>query len=107
MLYVGEIEKAYLLNVVDEPRIQFVFGFIVYDLANRFDKGDWIATSNLIQFKEVENGFAATTQNCTYLLRGQIEEREIVWEAVENIRTGTNPDFAMQLYRKKIKRAEN
>ena len=97
MIYTGEIKGAYLLNIIDEPKTQFVFGFIVYDLAKRFRKGDWIATSNLIQFKPVENGFAATTQNSNYLVRGNIDRRDIVWDVVDNIRMGTNPDIAMKL----------
>jgi hypothetical protein len=97
MVYTGEIKNAYLLNVVDEPKIQFIYGFIVYDLAKRLKENDWIATSYLVQFKNVEDGFAAITQNSTYFVRGKVIEMNIIWDAVDNIRSGTNPDFAMQL----------
>jgi hypothetical protein len=96
MIYTGEITDAIYLNVEDEPKISFIYGTIIYDLSNRFYEGDWIATSPLIKFKEVDGGFAAITQNSIYRI-GSFESMNIPWDAVDNIRIGTPPYIAIKL----------
>jgi hypothetical protein len=96
MIYTGEITEAIYLSVEDEPKINFIYGTIVYDLSARFSEGDWIATSHLIKFKEVDGGFAAITQNSIYRI-GSFDTMVIKWEAVDNIRLGTPPEIAVKL----------
>jgi hypothetical protein len=96
MIYTGEITEAIYLSVEDEPKINFIYGTIVYDLSARFSEGDWIATSHLIKFKEVDGGFAAITENSIYRI-GSFDTMVIKWEAVDNIRLGTPPEIAVKL----------
>ena len=99
MKYTGEIKNAYLLSTVDTPHVMFVYGTIVYDVTGRFSKDDWIATSYLIDFNKVKEGHRAVTRNSVYFIRPAYKEMTICWGAVDNIRLGTNPERAMQLYR--------
>jgi hypothetical protein len=96
MIYGGAIKDAYLLTITDLDDAMFVYGTIVYDTSGRFKAGDWIATSNLYEIREVKDGFAAITQNCIYFIEGY-NSLDIPWQAVENIRTGTNPVLALKL----------
>jgi hypothetical protein len=96
MIYTGEITDAIYLSVEDEPKINFIYGTVVYDLFGRFREGDWIATSHLMKLKKVDNGFAAITQNSIYRI-GSFDTMVIKWEAVDNIRLGTPPEIAVKL----------
>jgi hypothetical protein len=98
MIYTGAIKDAYLLKITDLPGdVTFIYGTIVYDRTERFKKNDWIATSNLLELRKVSNGYAAITQNTFYFIESVIDELDIPWDAVTNIRMGTHPKLALKL----------
>jgi hypothetical protein len=96
MIYTGAINNATLLSIEDETTVQFIYGKIVYDLSNQFNPDDWASTSPLIALKDVDNGFAALTQNSVFFI-DSLRYMSIPWQAVTNIRLGTHPDIALQL----------
>lgn len=96
MIYIGEIKDAINLSIEEEPLIKFIYGTIVYDLSGRFDPGDWIATSQIIELAAVDNGFAGITQNSIYYIE-EFERMVVPWAAVSNIRLGTPPVIAVKL----------
>ena len=96
MIYTGEITDAIYVSVEDEPEINFIYGTIVYDLSNRFSKGNWIATSFLVSLKNDDSGFAAITQNSVYRIK-DFETFSVPWDAVDKIRRGTPPEIAVKL----------
>jgi hypothetical protein len=98
MIYTGAIKDAYLLTVKDLTcDVLFIYGTIVCDRTERFQKGNWIATSSLIDFWKVENGYAAITQNTLYFIESLVDEIDVPLEAVQNIRLGTHPTLALKL----------
>jgi hypothetical protein len=98
MIYTGAISDAFYISVESEPTIKFIYGTVIYDLSKRFNPGDWIATSYLTKFREVDNGFAAITQNSIYYI-DNYQTIDIPFGAVDNIRLGTPPDVALKLLR--------
>jgi hypothetical protein len=53
MIYAGAIKDAYLLKITDlSGDVKFIYGTIVYDRTERFNKSDWIATNNLLKLRK-------------------------------------------------------
>lgn len=96
MIFTGEIKDAFLLKTDSPPVVEFIYGTIVYDRSGNFKPDDWISTSYLVELRELDDGFAAITQNSVYRIDSYVE-RQIPWVAEANIRTGTDPDVAMRL----------
>jgi hypothetical protein len=91
----GSLRKAELCWI-EGSDIHFLFGYVIEHSSPRYEKGDWFATSYIVNIEAFEDHYLFTTANSLYLVES-FEMIEIPLIAVNNIRMGTPPKMALRL----------
>jgi hypothetical protein len=81
---------------IENTDIEFLFGYVVKHVSPKFNKDDWFATSYLVKIDKVDDYFMAETANSIYHI-SDYQSLNIPIEALDNIRTGTPPEKALQI----------
>lgn len=90
----GSLSNAELCWIKDSD-VRFLFGYVIEHSSPRYEKGDWFATSYIVNIEAFEDHYLFTTANSLYV--ESFEMIEIPLAAVDNIRMGTPPKKALRL----------
>jgi hypothetical protein len=90
--FTGELEAALVCHV-DDSDLAFLWGYVVTHKNNKYAKGDWFASSFIVNVKIQAGCYYFETNNSIYKVKSY---RAVIVsdKSVVNIRMGCPPEFA-------------
>lgn len=93
--YTGQLREVRLCKI-ENTDIKFLFGYVVEHVSPRFNKNDWFASSYLVKIEKINDYFVAETANSIYRITAYTPIT-VPLEALDNIRMGTSPEYALSI----------
>lgn len=93
LVFTGELDKVRVCHIQNSD-IVFLFGYIVEHQSERYEKGDWFASSFVTNVTVTDDYYIFETNNSLYKVNDYFPV--IVSDAsLDNIRSGIPPEIAV------------
>jgi hypothetical protein len=92
--YTGELEDVRLCHI-ENSDLAFLWGYVVEHKSDNYSKGDWFASSFIVNAQVCNDCYFFETNNSVYKVKSYFP-LIVTAKSIDNIRRGCPPDIAIK-----------